>query len=123
MTALSPEFIQYANKLVNDHPDDIVAVYNLDSTCAWASPTHETILGYSQTEMIGLPWTRFVAPRDRAHASLAGADAMLTGRSVEFGFSAVTKSGDHIPVRGHAWIRTDEPTHKRYLIFQASPRP
>jgi PAS domain S-box-containing protein len=109
-----------AKKLVAKRPDDIVALYSFDDRCCYASPSHETILGISPTEMIGKKWTEVVAPEDHDHADLAGNDAFLNGQSIEFGLSAVTRSGSRVPLRGVARITTDPITRTGYLLFQAS---
>jgi len=117
---LSPELHAEAVKMAQDHPEDIVAVYAIvSSSCVFASPSHETILGYTTTEMLGKSWQTFVAPEDHAHAALAGADAMLMGNSIEFGFLGLTKSGERVAMRGSARIRTNPGTLTPFLFFRA----
>ena len=111
--------IQYVKRLVREKPDDLVAMYGMDSRCVYASPSHEAILGYKATEVVGRPWTDFVAPEDHSHAELAGTDAMLNGESVSFAFNAMAESGDRIRLRGTAKIMVDPPTRHPFLIFQA----
>ncbi len=122
MTPATPAIIELAKRTAGQHPSDLVAVYAMDQTCSWASPTHLTILGYSENEMLGRPWKEFVAPEDHAHASLAGDDALLHGRSIDFSISAVTKTGGRVALRGQAWISIDQNTHMGFLFFQASRR-
>ena len=112
-----------AKELSQKYPNDIIALYSMDNKCRWASPSHETILGYNQKEMIGEPWTKFVAPEDHAHADLAGTDAILHGESINFGIKARTKTGSRVSLRGTARILVDQDTQVGYLLFHASEVP
>jgi PAS domain S-box-containing protein len=111
--------LEHAKRLSKDHPSDIVSLYSMDEICRYASPSHEAILGYKPEEAVGNCWTHFVAPQDHSHAALAGADALLNGESIIFGFNAVTKSGERKSLRGHAKIMVDPATDEAFLIFHA----
>jgi PAS domain S-box-containing protein len=119
MTKLPDNLLKAALTLEKKHPEDIVAVYGLDTKNIWASRSHESILGYPPAEVHGHPWTKFVHPGDHAHADLAGNDALLHGQSIEFGLRAVTKSGAPVSLRGKAWIAADTRTGMGFLFFQA----
>jgi PAS domain-containing protein len=113
--------IQKTQTLAEELPDSLIAVYGMDHRCIWASPSHFTILGYPDEEMIGYKWTKFVAPEDHPHADLAGADARFNGRSIRFSINAATKTGVRIPLKCEAWIKIDRPSHRIVLVFQGTP--
>ena len=119
MTQIPDNLLKQALQLEHENPDDIVAIYGLDTKNIWASRTHESVLGYPLSEVNGQPWTMFVHPDDHAHSSLAGNDALLHGQSIEFGLKAMTKAGSIIYLRGKAWIAADQETGMGYLFFQA----
>jgi PAS domain S-box-containing protein len=120
---LSPALLEQARRLTAEHPNDIIAFYSLDSKLRYASPSHLTILGYTEAEALGQPWTRFIAPEDRSHADLSGSATMLHGRSIEFGFHALTKYGERVSMRGVAWLRADPAARAPYLVFHGIPQP
>jgi len=122
MNQPSPALIKEAERYAKAHPADIVAVYSMDQLNRYASDSHFTILGYKPAEVASRPWTDFVAPEDRTHADLAGSDALLNGRSIEFGFTAVTKSGGRVSLRGTAWITPDPLTQEAFLFFHGIPQ-
>ena len=89
----------------------------MDGLCVWASESHDKILGYPARDMVGHHWKDMVSPEDHAHADLAGSDALLHGRSIEFGFRAATTAGTRVPMRCNAVITADQLTHTPYLVF------
>lgn len=122
MEQVTSSAIHQANELANQHPRSLITVYRLiNGTCCYASPSHSAILHYEPAQMIGKPWQQFASTRDHAHITLAATDALLHGRSIDFGFRAVTQSGDSIPMRGVAWIVKDDHSGEPYLTFQATP--
>jgi PAS domain S-box-containing protein len=122
MNQPSPALVKEAERYSNAHPADIVAVYSMDQRNRYASASHLSILGYAPDEVSGRPWTDFVVPDDHSHADLAGSDALLNGRSIEFGFKAVTKSGGRVSLRGTAWISPDPVTQEAFLFFHGVPQ-
>jgi PAS domain S-box-containing protein len=118
---MSPEFIERAEKLAAQSPQALVALYAFDDTCRWASPSHHDILGYTANEMVGRSWKEFIAAEDHAHATLAGDDAILSGRSIEFTIQARAKTGGALTLKGTAWGMVDRETGKGCLAFNASP--
>lgn len=118
-TQLPDILFKQALELERDNPNDIVAIYGLDTNNIWASRTHETILGYPLAEVNGHPWRKFVHPDDHSHSNLAGNDALLHGQSIDFTLRAVTKSGGIVSLRGKAWIAGDSSTGMGFLFFQA----
>ncbi len=120
MSQLDASLLARGIDLVKQYPRDLIAIYSLDGVCEWASPTHESILGYSPGEMVGRHWKQSVAPEDHAHADLAGNDALLNGRSIEFGFRAATRTGLRVDLRAVAWISLDEVTHAPHLFFHGA---
>jgi len=117
MSQLSSDFVSRATDLAKQSPDDLVAIYSLQGLCEWASPSHESVLGYPPAEMIGRHWKQSVAPEDHAHADLAGTDALLNGRSINFGFRAAAKDGHRIEIRAVAWIGVDAASGSPHLFF------
>jgi PAS domain-containing protein len=119
MNELPDLILKRAQELAHKHPDELVSVYSMDEKCRWASPSHQTILGYPPADSLGKSWKVFVAPEDHAHASLAGDDALLHGKSIEFGLVTRTKAGERVPMRGQAWITMDQNSGTGYLFFRA----
>ncbi len=122
MPNATPQIIHHAEHLAQQEPQAIVSVYDtLTETCCWASPSHADIMGHEPDGMIDQSWRAFVSSGDHDHAALAGTDALLNGQSVEFGFRAVTASGQPVPMRGVAWIEVDRATGMSFMFFKASP--
>jgi 8-oxo-dGTP pyrophosphatase MutT (NUDIX family) len=113
-------FVQ-AEALAAKHPQDLVALYNMDERCVWASASHDTILGVSPAASVGRHWHEFVAPEDHDHARLAGNDAFLNGRSINFSIRARGKSGDLVALRCQAWLVRDEASGQPLMTFRATP--
>jgi PAS domain-containing protein len=119
MNNLPGHILARAQELAHKHPNDLVSVYGMDEQCRWASPSHQTILGCPPADSLGKSWKVFVAPEDHAHATLAGDDALLHGKSIEFGLVTRTRAGERIPMRGQAWISMDQDSATGYLFFRA----
>jgi len=116
----SAKLLDQARRLAHDHLYAIVSVYETDKqTCVWASPSHQPIMGHDPKDMIGHSWMDFVAPEDHSHANLVGADALLTGQSIEVGMRARTTTGHRLNLRGRAWIVPDPDTETPFLFFKA----
>src|SRR6185369_2924969 len=54
---------RFAHALL-EHSSDLIAILNRDGTIRFASPSHETILGYVPSELIGRNAFDFVHPDD-----------------------------------------------------------
>ncbi|HUD11896.1 MAG TPA: PAS domain-containing protein [Candidatus Saccharimonadia bacterium] len=118
---IDPSVLAHGQQLAASDPAGIVAIYSTtNETCMYASPSHKSLLGYTPEEMIGKKWTEVVAPEDHAHANLAGSDAFLNGKSIEFGIRAVTRNGQRVPLRGTARVLGNPSTGAGYLLFHAS---
>ena len=114
--------IDSAHDIARKNPNDLVAVYSMKGDCAWASPSVEAVLGYSQEEMVGRNWSGLVAPEDHYNAGQVGIDAFLNGASLEFRIQAMTKAGEVLPMRVTVRIQLDPGKKNQYLFFLAQAR-
>ncbi len=61
-----------------EHAADVIHVFDVEGKTVYASPAIETILGHSQEDAIGLPYTSFVHPDDHERADDAFARTLQT---------------------------------------------
>jgi PAS domain S-box-containing protein len=68
-------------KLISENAGDMIAVVDRFGNRTYASPSYETVLGYSAKELIGTPALDLVHPDDRAFVKQARQHAILEGSS------------------------------------------
>jgi hypothetical protein len=83
-------------------PEALTTVYGPDMRIVYASANHLES-GWSDEDMIGSHWTKFVPPFDYPHGELALEDALLNFESTEISVTGLTKVGQQLRMRVKGW--------------------
>ena len=81
-----------------ENADDVICTADLDGNFTSLNRAAERISGYSRTEVIGLPFSRFVAPEYRPLLKQMTALKLAGQESTVFEIELLTKEGDRIPM-------------------------
>jgi diguanylate cyclase (GGDEF)-like protein/PAS domain S-box-containing protein len=71
-------------RLIAEHSDDVIVLFDVDGRCRYASPSSRSTLGYGPSALVGRPSHDFIHPADRAaviaawQAFVHGDDAAMT---------------------------------------------
>jgi PAS domain S-box-containing protein len=121
MKTLLPEVLELAKRLAAKDTNMLVELYTVhDQRCIWASPSHRAILGYDPHELVGIHWKQIVDEADHAHKDIMLNDALLTGGSMEIGFSLIAKSGERLPVKVIDKLYDDPDSSEQYVICRTT---
>jgi PAS domain S-box-containing protein len=121
MKTLLPEVLALAKKQAADDTSMLVELYTVhDQRCIWASPSHRAILGYDPDELVGIHWKDIVDAADHAHKDIMLNDALLTGGSMEIGFSILAGSGERRYVKVIDTLYDDPDTGEQYVICRTT---
>lgn len=87
-------------RLVAENATDLVILVGSDSTLQYVSPSHETVLGYTQAELHHMELrgvlTELVCPEDTAALAEAIRDALHTKTPGGFAYRIRRKSGEYV---------------------------
>jgi two-component system cell cycle sensor histidine kinase/response regulator CckA len=79
---------------------DSITLFELDGTVVFASRSNETMLGWSQDELIGRNFTEFMHPDDLAHANAVIARSIQSGESLSYSARVRHKDGHWVVLEG-----------------------
>ena len=99
-------------------PDALTTIYGPDFRIVYASPNH-TESGWTQADMIGSHWTKFVPESDYPHGELALEDALLNEESTEIGVTGLTKYGQQVRMRVKGWKMVDPDNGETYVLVRS----
>ena len=99
-------------------PDALTTIYGPDTAIVYASANHIES-GWTQEDMIGSHWTKFVPASDYPHGKLALEDTLLNEESTEIGVTGLTKSGQQVRMRVKGWRMQDPISGKTYVLVRS----
>lgn len=82
---------------VLDASSDAFMLARRDHKIMYVSSAWETLLGYPASEMIGKPWTQFLAPEDLVR-TMAESTGLLGRDAVQFRNTYVSCTGERVPL-------------------------
>jgi PAS domain S-box-containing protein len=110
---------------VVENSSDIIVLIGLDGTIRYGSPSHRTVLGYTDEELLGSDLLALVHPDDRDAVAALVAEAVASGRSGSYIGRARHKDGRWVEMEGTpTLIRNDhgEPDAVMGIIRDVSER-
>jgi PAS domain S-box-containing protein len=121
MNTLLAKVLKEAKRHADADPSALVEVYTVpEQRCVWISDSHRQILGFDPEELVGIHWKDIVDPKDHAHKDIMLNDALLTGGSMEIGFSLIAKSGRRIDVKVIDTLFEDAEAEHSYVICRTT---
>lgn len=99
-------------------PQALTAIYGPDTRIVYASKNHIES-GWTQEDMIGSHWTRYVPPYDYPHGELALMDALLNQESTEISMTGLTKFVQQLRMRVKGWRVDDPSTGGTYILVRS----
>ena len=99
-------------------PEALTTIYGPDTRIVYASANHRDS-GWTQKDMIGSHWTKFVPPSDYSHGKLALEDALLNLESTEIGVIGLTKYGQRVRMRVKGWRMMDPESGETYVLVRS----
>ncbi|WML41554.1 PAS domain S-box protein [Neobacillus sp. OS1-2] len=88
-------------QMIAENTSDMVRLIDKDGIIQYASPSHQTVLGYSPTELIGLKFPLFIHPDDRETSIQEFADMMNKRSLVKMEYRKQHKDGHTLYVESH----------------------
>jgi hypothetical protein len=83
-------------------PHALTTVYGPGTSILYASANHLES-GWTEADMIGSHWTKFVPASEFLLGELVLEDALLNGESAEVGVVGLTKHGQKVRMKVRAW--------------------
>jgi len=93
---------------ITENMQDMLLITDTNLVCTYASASHEWILGYDPSEMIGKPICDFVHPDDLAKAMIAAEKAFKDNSGGKMEVRVRRADGSYIVSEGIGKILTDE---------------
>ncbi|MBO0961027.1 PAS domain S-box protein [Neobacillus sp. MM2021_6] len=88
-------------QMIAENSSDMIRLIDKDGIIQYASPSHQTVLGYSPTELIGLKFPLFIHPDDRETSIQEFADMMNKRSLVKMEYRKQHKDGHTLYVESH----------------------
>jgi PAS domain S-box-containing protein len=98
---------------------DGITLFELDGTVAFASRSNETMLGWSQDELIGRNFVEFIHPDDLGAANAVIARAVQTGESRGYSARVLHKDGHWVVLEGKPAAIRDEHGNPELILALA----
>jgi two-component system cell cycle sensor histidine kinase/response regulator CckA len=98
---------------------DSITLYELDGTIAFASRSNETMLGWSQEELVGRNYTEFIHPDDLAESNAVIGRSLLTGESMSYCARVLHKDGHWVVLEGKPATIRDEHGNPELILALA----
>jgi two-component system, cell cycle sensor histidine kinase and response regulator CckA len=105
-------------RLAVEHGRDMIALFQLDGTVVYASPSHEAVLGFPADELIGRKYADFLHPDDLEVAT-AALEQGLAGSPREAIVRVRRGDGSYVPVEGIGSPILDEHGNPTLIVSSA----
>lgn len=92
-------------RLLAEHAGDMIVLARADGTRAYVSPACRTLLGHAPEELLGVEFTVFVHPEDRARVAAGYAAFCEVGGQTTSSYRLRRKDGSHVWVES-TWVTT-----------------
>ena len=95
-------------KLISDEVEDLISMHSMDGVFTFVSNSYQTVLGYSQEELVGKNALNFIQP-EHHHLIIESLQTLSANTPTdEREFNIIKKDGSHIYVEGRAKAIFDE---------------
>ena len=88
-------------QMVAENSSDMIRLIDKDGIIQYASPSHQTILGYHPNELVGLKFPLFIHPDDREASTREFAEMMNKRSLVKLEYRKIHKDGHTLYVESH----------------------
>ena len=106
-------------RLITENMLDMIRVLDEDGIVKYASPSHETVLGFSPEEYVGKRIFDMVHPDDIPHVQKTFANLLTTNTASQFEFRVKHASGGWVHVESQGTPVLSENDEVKYIIVMA----
>jgi len=115
---IPPAVLAKIREIEAQWPEALTTIYGPDMRIVYASANHMES-GWTQADMVGSHWTKFVPESDYAHGKLALEDTLLNDESTEIGVTGLTKYRQQVRMRVRGWRLQDPVSGETYVLVRS----
>jgi hypothetical protein len=118
MKSVHPAILTRIHEIEADTPGCLTTIYDPAVRCVYASPNHIES-GWTQKDMLGSHWSKFIVSGDEPHGALAWNDVVLNDESSEISVTGLTKYGQRVRMKVRGWLMPHPVTGEPYVLVRS----